>query len=136
VSAEEAEWSRPSRRDRGRRVRVGALVTIGQQLRLTALDNPGVAAVTLQAWDKLRTGTRLLALIDISGSMSAPATPGGQSLEDELTRTAGRGILLFPDSTPDGPVGVRQRPRRHQAVQATRARRDFFESLAHIIAAG
>ena len=77
----------------------GAFGLAGQQLRLTALGNPGVAAVTLQAWNKLRTCARLLALIDISGSMSAPATPGGQSLEDELTQTAGRGILLFPDST-------------------------------------
>jgi hypothetical protein len=77
----------------------GAFGLAGQQLRLTALGNPGVAAVTLRAWNKLRTGARLLALIDISGSMSAPATPGGPSLEDELTQTAGRGILLFPDST-------------------------------------
>jgi Bacterial extracellular solute-binding protein len=77
----------------------GAFGLAGQQLRLTALANPGVAAVTLQAWNKLRTGARLLALIDISGSMRAPATPGGQSLEDELTQTAGQGVMLFPDST-------------------------------------
>lgn len=71
----------------------------GQQLRLTALANPGVAQATLQAWSKLRTGNRLLALIDISGSMAQQATPGGPTLEDELTQTADQGVLLFPDST-------------------------------------
>jgi Ca-activated chloride channel homolog len=71
----------------------------GQQLRLTALANPGVAQATLQAWNKLRIGNRLLALVDISGSMAQPAVPGGPSLEDELTQTADQGVLLFPDST-------------------------------------
>jgi hypothetical protein len=71
----------------------------GQQLRLTALANPGEAQATLQAWNKLRIGNRLLALVDISGSMAQPAVPGGPSLEDELTQTADQGVLLFPDST-------------------------------------
>jgi hypothetical protein len=71
----------------------------GQQLRLTALATPGVAQATLRAWSKLRTGNRLLALVDISGSMDQPAVPGGPSLEDELTQTADQGVLLFPDST-------------------------------------
>lgn len=71
----------------------------GQQLRLTALANPGVAQATLQAWSKLRIGNRLLALIDISGSMAQQATPGGPSVESELTQTADQGVLLFPDST-------------------------------------
>ncbi len=74
----------------------------GQQLRLTALANPGVAQATLQAWSKLRIGNRLLALIDISGSMAQQATPGGPTLEDELTQTADQGVLLFPDSTQMG----------------------------------
>lgn len=71
----------------------------GQQLRLTTLANPGVAQATLQAWSKLRIGNRLLALIDISGSMAQQATPGGPTLEAELTQTADQGVLLFPDST-------------------------------------
>jgi hypothetical protein len=70
-----------------------------QQLRLTALASPGVAQATLQAWRKLRTGSRLLALADISGSMAQPASPGGPSLESELTQTADQGVSLFPDST-------------------------------------
>lgn len=70
-----------------------------QQLRLTALASPGVAQATLQAWNKLRIGNRLLALADISGSMAQPAVADGPSLEKELTQTADQGILLFPDST-------------------------------------
>jgi Ca-activated chloride channel family protein len=70
-----------------------------QQLRLASLASPAVARATLKAWNKLRIGTRLLALADISGSMAQPAVPGGPSLEEELTQTADQGVLLFPDST-------------------------------------
>jgi hypothetical protein len=77
----------------------GSFGLTGQQLRLTALANPGVAQTTLQAWNRLRIGIRLLALIDISGSMAQLTAPGGPSVEQVLTQSAGKGLLLFPDST-------------------------------------
>ena len=73
-----------------------------QQLRLTELANPGLAQVTLQAWRRVRRGIRILALLDISGSMAQPAVPAGPTREQEMTSAAGEGLTLFTDSTQMG----------------------------------
>ena len=73
-----------------------------QKLRLTELAIPGLAQTTLQAWNRVRIGIRILALLDISGSMAQPAGPGGPTREAEMTSAAGEGLMLFTDSTQMG----------------------------------
>ena len=73
-----------------------------QQLRLTELANPGMPQITLQAWSRVRIGFRLLALLDISGSMAQPAVPNGPTRAQEMTSAASQGLMLFPDSTQMG----------------------------------
>jgi Bacterial extracellular solute-binding protein/von Willebrand factor type A domain len=70
-----------------------------QQLRLTDLANPGLAQTTLQAWGRVRIGFRLLALLDVSGSMAQPALPAGPTRMQEMLSAAGEGLLLFPGTT-------------------------------------
>ena len=70
-----------------------------QQLRLTDLANPGLAQTTLQAWGRVRIGFRLLALLDVSGSMAQPAGPAGPTRMQEMVSAAGEGLLLFPGTT-------------------------------------
>ncbi len=73
-----------------------------QQLRVTELAIPGVAQTMLQAWARVRIGIRILALLDISGSMARPAGPAGPTREQEMTSAAGEGLTLFTDSTQMG----------------------------------
>ena len=73
-----------------------------QRLPLTALANPGAAQTTLQAWGSVRIGVRMLALLDVSGSMAQPAVPAGPTREQEMTSAAAEGLRLFPDSTQMG----------------------------------
>ena len=73
-----------------------------QPMSPASLGNPTVPTVTLQAWDKVRIGIRILVIIDTSGSMAAPSVPHGPSLETELLLAAGEGLQLFPDSTAMG----------------------------------
>jgi hypothetical protein len=77
----------------------GSFGLASQQLRVTELANPGLAQTTLQAWGRVRIGFRLLALLDISGSMAQPAVPAGPTREQEMTAAAGEGLALFPDNT-------------------------------------
>jgi hypothetical protein len=70
-----------------------------QQLRLTDLANPGLAQTTLQAWGRVRIGFRLLALLDVSGSMAQPAVPAGPTRMQEMLSAASEGLLLFPGTT-------------------------------------
>jgi hypothetical protein len=70
-----------------------------QQLRLTDLANPGLAQTTLQAWGRVRIGFRLLALLDVSGSMAQPALPAGPTRMQEMLSAAGEGLMLFPGTT-------------------------------------
>ena len=70
-----------------------------QQLRLTDLANPGLAQTTLQAWSRVRIGFRLLALLDVSGSMAQPALPAGPTRMGEMLSAASEGLLLFPGTT-------------------------------------
>lgn len=80
----------------------GSFGLAGQQLRLAELANPGLAQITLQAWSRVRIGIRILALLDISGSMAQPAVPAGPTREQEMTSAAAEGLSLFTDSTQMG----------------------------------
>ncbi|HUD78802.1 MAG TPA: substrate-binding domain-containing protein [Streptosporangiaceae bacterium] len=70
-----------------------------QPLQLASAPSASEADSSLQVWEKLGLGSRDLTLIDVSPAMNAPDGNGTQTLEDELTQTAARGLALFPDST-------------------------------------
>ncbi len=70
-----------------------------QPLQLASAVTPGEAASSLQVWERLGLGSRDLTLIDVSPAMNQPAGIGTETLEQELTQTAARGLALFPDST-------------------------------------
>ncbi len=70
-----------------------------QPLELASAPGASEVAASLQAWEKLGLGSRDLTLIDVSPAMNQPAGNGTQTLEQELTQTAVRGLGLFPDST-------------------------------------
>ncbi|WP_084517560.1 substrate-binding and VWA domain-containing protein [Microtetraspora niveoalba] len=65
---------------------------------------PDGAAVTklTQAWHQIKLGTRLLALIDISGTMAEPADSTGVSRMRAIGNVAVEGLRLFPDKTEVG----------------------------------
>ena len=73
-----------------------------QAMSPASMGDPALATVTLQGWDKVRIGIRILVIIDTSGSMAAPSVPHGPTLETELLIAAGEGLQLFPDSTAMG----------------------------------
>ncbi len=71
-----------------------------QSLELATQPLASEAQTSLQAWQRLQSGSRDLALIDVSSAMSAQSgLPGGLTLEQELTEAAQLGLALFPDST-------------------------------------
>jgi hypothetical protein len=70
-----------------------------QPMSHASLGSPNTATVTLQAWDKVRLGIRILVIIDTSQGMAARSVPGGPTLMQELVGAANEGLLLFPDST-------------------------------------
>ncbi len=70
-----------------------------QPLQLASAATASEAASNLQAWQKLGLGSRDLTLIDVSPAMNQPDGNGTQTLEQELSQTAARGLALFPDST-------------------------------------
>jgi hypothetical protein len=73
-----------------------------QQLQLATPATSPDAAAALTAWHKLESGSRDLALTDVSSSMLAPSGLGSLDLEDLLTQTANLGLTLFPDSAQIG----------------------------------
>jgi hypothetical protein len=73
-----------------------------QPLQLATQAQPGEAQTVLQAWRSLQSGSRDLALIDVSSAMTAPSGLPGLTLEQELTESAQLGLALFPDSTQIG----------------------------------
>ncbi|MEP7024127.1 MAG: substrate-binding domain-containing protein [Actinomycetota bacterium] len=70
-----------------------------QPMSPASLGGPAQAQVTLQAWDKVRIGIRILVIIDTSASMATQTSPRGPTQEQELLAAAHEGLLLFPDST-------------------------------------
>jgi hypothetical protein len=73
-----------------------------QPLELATAPQPGEAQTALQAWQRLQSGSRDLAVIDVSSAMSAPSGLPNLTLEQELTEAAQLGLALFPDSTQIG----------------------------------
>jgi Bacterial extracellular solute-binding protein len=73
-----------------------------QQLQLASPASAGDAQTALTAWHKLESGSRDLALTDVSSSMLAPSGVGDLDLESLLTQTANLGLSLFPDSAQIG----------------------------------
>jgi len=73
-----------------------------QLLQLAPQAAANQAETTLQAWQRLGANAQDLALVDVSAAMGTPAGPGGLTLEQELGRTAGLGLALFPDNTDMG----------------------------------
>jgi hypothetical protein len=64
-------------------------------------DNASINKVA-QAWNQLRMGTRLLALLDISGTMLLPADRTGVSRMDAIKNITREGLRLFPDKAEIG----------------------------------
>ncbi|WP_214412195.1 substrate-binding and VWA domain-containing protein [Sphaerisporangium fuscum] len=66
-----------------------------------ALKTPQASSVTKlsQAWSRLRLGSRILALLDISGTMALPAVGVPGDRMHLIAQTATEGLKLFPDKT-------------------------------------
>jgi Ca-activated chloride channel homolog len=73
-----------------------------QPLQLATPTTPSEPPTALQSWQLLQTGSRVLALIDVSSAMDTPSGLGGLTLEQLLAQTANLGLELFPDSTQMG----------------------------------
>ncbi len=59
-----------------------------QPLSILPLGNPNTATVTLQAWDKVRIGIRILVIIDTSAYMATRTSPTGPTQMQELVAAA------------------------------------------------
>ncbi|MFG2075660.1 substrate-binding domain-containing protein [Nonomuraea maritima] len=71
----------------------------------TALDPPDSATVTrmVQTWSRLNLGSRLLALLDVSGTMALPVPGTGMTRMQAINKIATEGLALFP---PDSDIGL------------------------------
>ncbi|WP_182900358.1 substrate-binding and VWA domain-containing protein [Microbispora sp. H10830] len=69
-----------------------------------AIPLPDAATVTRlsQAWHQIKLGTRLLSLIDISGTMALPADKTGVSRMRAISDLTVEGLKLFPDKAEMG----------------------------------
>ncbi|MEV7008068.1 substrate-binding and VWA domain-containing protein [Streptosporangium sp. NPDC051022] len=56
----------------------------------------GTVAKLSQSWSRLNLGTRLLTLLDVSGTMALPVPGTGLTRMQAITRIATEGIKLFP----------------------------------------
>jgi hypothetical protein len=74
----------------------------GQPLQVASAPTATETSDSLQAWEKLGLGSRILSLIDVSQAMNKPDGNGTQTLLQELTQTTVLGLPLFPDSTEMG----------------------------------
>ncbi|GAA1296230.1 hypothetical protein Psi02_12430 [Planotetraspora silvatica] len=114
------------------------------------LPLPNAATITqlAQAWQQIKLGTKILALIDISGTMALPADKSGTTRMQAISGVGIEGLKLFPDKAelgiwafsdnlrgkgvdwkqivPIGPLaqqsnGVTRRTLIEQALQASKA---------------
>jgi Ca-activated chloride channel homolog len=72
---------------------------VGDPQPAVPLAAPGEQSTALQAWNRLSLGSRDLVLNDVSGAMTQPLVPGGQTRLEVLQEAARLGLSLFPDST-------------------------------------
>ncbi|GGK76422.1 hypothetical protein Sme01_52190 [Sphaerisporangium melleum] len=97
-------------RDQGFRTpdgKAGGVITQANGLNPAAprvIKIPDAASVTRlsQAWSRLKLGGRLLALLDISGTMALPAVGAPVDRMRLIGQTAIEGLKLFPDKTEIG----------------------------------
>ncbi|PZG16785.1 ABC transporter substrate-binding protein [Nonomuraea aridisoli] len=70
-----------------------------------ALDPPDGATVArvVQTWSRLNLGSRLLALLDVSGTMALPVPGTGMTRMQAINKIATEGLALFP---PDSDIGL------------------------------
>ncbi|MEW9551284.1 substrate-binding domain-containing protein [Nonomuraea sp. NPDC050783] len=70
-----------------------------------ALTPPDAAAVArmVQTWSRLNLGTRLLTLLDVSGTMALPVPGTGMTRMQAINKIATEGLGLFP---PDSEMGL------------------------------
>ena len=66
--------------------------------------SPGAVSDVLQAWQRLMLGTRMLALLDVSGSMSTQVPGSTLTRMQAIVRVAQEGLREFPDTDE---IGVR-----------------------------
>lgn len=66
-----------------------------------SLPLPDAATINklAQAWHQIKLGTKILALVDISGTMALPADTTGVSRMRAISGVAIEGLKLFPDKT-------------------------------------
>ncbi|MGV9303346.1 MULTISPECIES: substrate-binding domain-containing protein [unclassified Nonomuraea] len=69
---------------------------------LPSPDTRNVASMR-QTWSRLNLGTRMLALLDVSGTMALPVPGAGMTRMQAITKIAGEGLALFPA---DSEIGV------------------------------
>ncbi|MGW4668299.1 substrate-binding domain-containing protein [Streptosporangium sandarakinum] len=69
------------------------------------LETPGPAEIArmTRSWSRLNLGTRLLALVDVSGTMALPVPGTGRDRMEVISRIAIEGMRLFP---PKSEIGV------------------------------
>lgn len=70
-----------------------------QPMQVAASPSAAEAAASLQAWEKLGLGSRVLVLTDASAAMNQPAGSGTQTLLQMVAETSVGGLALFPSST-------------------------------------
>ncbi|GAA0993385.1 substrate-binding domain-containing protein [Acrocarpospora macrocephala] len=86
---------------------IGSALTAAQGLNPkapTALPLPDAKTVTTlaQSWKRVSLGTRLLSLVDISGTMALPADNTGVTRMKAISDVGIEGLKLFPDKTEIG----------------------------------
>jgi len=59
---------------------------------------PGSVSGVLQAWNRLKLGTRMLTMLDISGSMNMKVPGSSMTRMQAMVRVAQEGLRLFPDN--------------------------------------
>jgi Ca-activated chloride channel family protein len=75
----------------------------GRQPGTVAVPDAATSADLVGTLDAVRRDARLLAVVDVSGSMAAPVPgSGGSSRLDLALRAAGAGMELYPDTTEVG----------------------------------
>lgn len=73
-----------------------------QPLKLATAATPAEAQTAMQAWQRLQSGSRDLAVMDVSSATNGQSGIPGVTLEKELVESAELGLSLFPDSTQIG----------------------------------
>lgn len=74
-----------------------------QRIKVLPLSTPEEIYKITQDWSKLSLAIRMLAVVDISGTMADPIAPGGPSRMQTILTIASKGLTRFP---PDSQLGI------------------------------